>query len=579
MQHRIYIVFCLMLLNSTHLFSQKIGALNFQGLPQDLQLYPRENDNQSEIAFTGNVQDDNITEIAILWFRDKQLFKYNKLKLNNRKFLSSTKIKAELQEYHLEVYALKGKDSSLIVRRSNIVSGDVFYVSGQSNAWIGPIDKDYYQGEWLRSFGKIQAPENFGPYALGDTLWALNKDLARVGPFATEFGRLIIDSEKIPVAIINSAAGTSSIEWHLKLDGNLNAPDGGNILLYKALKSGVGDKAKAIIFRQGENEISTEDYGDLWKKRFLDLRGKWKTYLPKIDWVFVPQVNVLVYEKQKAGLLRESQRQLDGMPFMRSWATLGNPEILSDQLHYTNPGYRITALELARLVLKDVYKKSLGVQVQSPNPIRAYFPSSSVRNKVTIEFEEGQNLQILQDTTITDAQGKLRTFSLKDQFFWDYYNLQSMGFGIDRVEAEKNKIHLYFKFNYDRKSIGYLPAYHLNYQDKKSEFSFPGPFIKNEIGMRAFAFSNMPIEESGNTSLEFNVFPNPSDNQYNLQWRAPIKGDVLIYNFMGKLVWELRNYQGIKLSLTLGHNPPGKYLLYFKSSTGEEYQKSLILSY
>lgn len=556
---------------------QKIGGIHFQQLPQDYQLYPRNTQNQGEINIAAAIEDASISAVSMICLRNNQIYQYQKPSISAQKFSAKFKINAELAEYHIEIYALKGKDSSLVIRRSNVVSGDVFLFSGQSNAWIGPIDNDYYQGEWLRSFGKIQPPDNFGPYALGDTLWALNKDLARVGPFATEFGKLLIESEKIPIAIINSAAGTSSIEWHLKLDGKLNAPDGGNIMLYKAKKAGVLDQIKAIIFRQGENEISVEDYGELWKQKFLELRNKWKTYFPKVDWVFVPQVNILTFNKTKAGLLRESQRQLDGMAFTRSWATVGNPFLFTDQIHYYNSGYRLTGLELHRLVLRDVYKRNLPVQVQSPNPKRAYFPDYLTKNKITIEFEEGQNLKIIADTTIQDAQGNNFTYYLKDQFFWDNFNTQSMGFGIERVEVEKNKLHLILKFNYDGKSIGYLPAYHQKFLSGKNEFAFPGPFIRNELGMRAFAFSNLAIEESGNKSLDFTVYPNPSDNRFNLQWRNPIKGDILIYNIMGKIIWDLRNFQGIQLSLTIGHQAPGKYILYFRSNTGETFYKSLIL--
>jgi AraC-like DNA-binding protein len=76
------------------------------------------------------------------------------------------------------------------------------------------------------------------------------------------------------MAFISSAAGGSYIDFHLILSGNVTPPiTGGDIMYYKALKSGTVSKVRGIIFRQGEGEVAYEaGTPNLWTTKFLDLK-------------------------------------------------------------------------------------------------------------------------------------------------------------------------------------------------------------------------------------------------------------------------------------------------------------------
>jgi hypothetical protein len=419
-------------------------------------LVPRESTNLAAVPVSGAVTNSVVTGVSVRVLRNGAVFAYAKPALAASKFSASFSIRAELAEYDVEVYAFKGVDSSLVVRRKSVVAGDVYYVTGQSNAWIGPIDDLVYQGEWVRSFGLVQANDNYGPYVLADTLWSLPVGKARIGPWAAEIAKQLYESEKIPMAFINSAAGGSLIDFHLILSGNVTSGiTGGDIMYYKALKSGTISKVRGIIFRQGEGEASADPGSPyLWGSKFLALKDKWTKYFPNVERIFLPQLNVYEYQYEKAAVAREDQRKFQTQdPKIRGYATVGTQGF--DRLHYTNAGYRQSAVELSRIMLKDMYGRALSPQIYSPNIQRAYFNSKSERNKVYLEFEEGQEMVVTQDTTVTDEAGRLQKRTLAQNFFYDELNAKSMGPYITNIEVDGRRVILTFNVQYDRNMISY----------------------------------------------------------------------------------------------------------------------------
>lgn len=572
--------FSLLLLGKTS--AQTFGSFAFNKLPQDFQLYPRESTNLADITVEGLAKSADYSAISVRVLRNNVVNKYQKASLtfsgSSAKFSAKFQIPAELAEYDFEVYGFKGKDSSLVVKRKNIVAGDVFYVTGQSNAWIGPIDDLVYQGEWVRSFGLVQGNDNYGPYNLADTLWSLPIGRARIGPWAAEIGRLLYESEKIPISIINSAAGGSNIDWLSILDGNLSAPDGGNIMLYKALKSGTIKYVKGLIFRQGESEAAASVGTKYeWGSKFESLKQKYKKYFPSFQNLFAAQNNILEYGYSQAALLREDiRKQQQNDPYVRTYATAGLPGF--DRIHYSNFGYRSSAFELFRIISKDVYKRSFTNEVYSPSIQRVYFLSPKEHNKVVLEFDEGQNIVMPKDTTVLDTKGNSHTLKIFDQFFWDPMNLSSLGTYISKIEVvEKYKLMITFNDNFNG-FIGYMPGYHRGFITTTSEYPFPGPFIRNSLGMRALGFSYFPVENDQiDLSTKFNFSPNPANDKIKVEWVAATSGEIIIYDMNGHIYYSediLRlKYRWIDVS----QFPSANYFITFKNKEGLISSKRLVI--
>lgn len=571
--------FSLFLIGKTS--AQTFGPFVFNKLPQDFQLYPRESTNLADVAVEGVAKSVDYTAISVRVLRNGVINKYQKSTLTfsgtTAKFSIKFQIPAELAEFDFEVYGFKGKDSSLVIKRKNIVAGDVFYVTGQSNAWIGPFDDLVYQGEWVRSFGLVQGSDNYGPYNLADTLWSLPIGRARIGPWASEIGRLLYESEKIPISIINSAAGGSNIDWHLKLDGNLTAPDGGNIMLYKAIKSGTIKHVKGLIFRQGESEAaSSADTKYDWGAKFESLKQKFKKYFPTFQFVFAAQNNVYEYRYSQAAILREDiRKQQQNDPYVRTYATAGLPGF--DRLHYNNFGYRYSGNEVFRIISKDIYKRNISNEVYSPSIQSAYFFSPKDHNKVVLEFDEGQNLVITNDTTVKDKDGNSHMSTLKNQFFWDQTNSTSLGSYILNIEVlMKNKILITFKSDFEG-YIGYMPDYHRGFVTAKSEYPFPGPFIKNSLGMRALGFSYFPVENES-VSTTFNFYPNPSIDKIKIDWPTYTSGKLAIYNMSGHIYYE-EDILAIRTKLIdVSQFPNANYFITFTNTEGVYSSKRLIIN-
>ena len=572
------LLFSLFLLGKTS--AQTFGTFVFNKLPQDFQLYPRESTNLADITVEGVAKSAEFTAVSIRVLRNNAINKYQKTALtfsgSAAKFSTKFQIPAELAEYDFEVYGFKGKDSSLVVKRKNVVAGDVFYVTGQSNAWIGPIDDLVYQGEWVRSFGLVQGGDNYGPYNLADTLWSLPVGRARIGPWASEIGRLLYESEKIPISIINSAAGGSNIDWHSILDGNLSAPDGGNIMYYKAIKSGTIKYAKGLIFRQGESEAAAASGSKYeWGVKFENLKQKYKKYFPSFQYVFAAQNNILEYQYTQAALLREDLRkQQQNDPFIRTFATAGLPGF--DRLHYSNFGYRSSALELYRIISKDIYKRNLTNEIYSPSIQSVYFLSPKEHNKLVLEFDEGQSLVLPSDTTVRDTNGNSHTSTIKDQFFWDKTNTASLATYILKIEVlNKNKLLITFKGDFEG-FIGYMPDYHRGFVTAKSEYPFPGPFIKNSLGMRALGFSYFPVE-SESVAPVFNFYPNPSKDKIKIDWPTFTSGKLTIYDMSGHIYFE-EDFTGLRSKLVdVSQFPNANYFLTFTTVLGDHSSKRLVI--
>lgn len=579
MRQKISILILVLLGSFLAVHAQKIGDITFNKLPQDFQLVPRESTNLAAVPVTGAVTNPAVTGVSVRVLRNGTLFAYAKPALNASKFSATVSIRAELAEYDFEVYALKGADSSLVVKRKAVVAGDVYYVSGQSNAWIGPIDDLVYQGEWVRSFGLVQANANYGPYVLADTLWSLPVGGARIGPWAAEIAKQLYETEKVPMAFISSAAGGSDIDFHLILDGaSSGVITGGNIMYYKALKSGTMSKVRGIIFRQGEAEASVEaGIPYQWGNKFLALKDKWKKYFPSVERIFLPQLNIYEFQYDKAALTREDQRKFHSQdPLVRGYATVGTQGF--DRLHYTNSGYRQSATELARIMSKEMYGRVASPQIYSPNIQRAYFNSKSERNKVVLEFEEGQEMVVTKDTAVFDEAGRLQKRSLAQNFFYDELNAKSMGPYITNIEVDGRKVILTFNVQYDRNMISYLPDFHRDFEAKTKIFPFAGPFITNKMGMRAFAFSGFPIVYKDGQFVEYNLFPNPAKDVVNLQWSNFVDGVLDVYSMAGLKIYT-QVIEGVKSAqFPVSSWARGNYFVQFTGLDGSRVTKRVAVN-
>ena len=99
-----------LLLFSIGVFAQRFNFVVFNKLPQDLQLYPRDEKNESKIPISGIFEQNGFDYISIKVFRNGRVDSYTKspiayINANRGLFSAELRIKSELAEYDFEFYS------------------------------------------------------------------------------------------------------------------------------------------------------------------------------------------------------------------------------------------------------------------------------------------------------------------------------------------------------------------------------------------------------------------------------------------------------------------------------------------
>lgn len=517
-----------------------MDGFSFDKLPQDYQLYPRDKQNNGLISIAGSSDSNQWTSISFILTRNSTRYSYRKLPLSFQQgrgfFKTELNIKAELAEYDLQVFAVNQLDSVLIVSRKNIVSGDVFLVSGQSNSYNGKENTKVYKGEFARSFGKYPEYTNVQNYNPADTLWSISNSPADVGLWASQIQKYIIEEHKIPVCIINGGSGGSSMEYNLaRGTDKADLTQSSGRLYYKVMKAGLLNAARAFIYRQGENDSNGNALG--WLENFRKHVDLLKKEYPSIQKIYLPQINIVDGDYAMQGVLRNDQRRiLQEGSFIQGFATVGTRGY--DGIHYTPEGYFQSALEMYRLIDRDFYSKKINTAFESPNLTRAYYGSTD-KKLIVLEFDQNQEMVVQQDTTLPSKQGQNILRTIKENFFLTGISLSQLKFDeIKSVKAYGNNVVLRLDRAPLEDVISYLPTYF----PKEVFNQFPGPFLKNKGGMRAFSFENIKI---GSPQLfdtlasvhtfhripqDYQLFPRDSKTNWG---EIVVKGNERSGNFIG----------------------------------------------
>ena len=502
---------CYVVLAISPTFAQQFDLAYFDKLPQDKQLFGRDSTNFADITITGKMQVPGYSYVSIVKYRNNVRTGYQKSSLNysstQAPFTISSKIKAELAEYAFEVYACKSaKDSSLIVRRNDVVAGDFFIIYGQSNAVSWEVDYPY-RNEYARTYGSAG-----GPF-----LWGLSNELTqRVGIFGIEFQRRIAEKYQIPTCVINgSAAGASVVQLTARNEDNHSDP----ISQYGALlnitqQTGLLPFIKGMFYWQGENEASSND-PEIWGPRFEKIISQWKEDYPATRKIYVFQLPLFgggAYD-DRIGVVREQQRTLEkNDPIVQSYAALGAPGW--NGFHYGLDGYLKIGQDLAEMAGYHHYGEK--EKISSPN-LQKVFYSTPQKDEITMVFEDYQEMVYPNDTIAANIEGSqvpFSTYSVKD-FFYLNKEWQKLKSG----RAEANKIIVTLKEVGSDSLIKYLPSKYHYAGLTSAPWVYIGPFLKNTKGFRAFAFHHQkigPYADFGTVTLSSSEI----DNSVVLNWNS-----------------------------------------------------------
>ncbi|HHG83962.1 MAG TPA: hypothetical protein ENJ82_04370 [Bacteroidetes bacterium] len=480
MERKKYLTAFLLLFSfQTFLLAQSI---QYSAFPQHLQLYPRDASDSATVPISGLVTTPGQDSILLTVYQNNLYWQRQAHKLIYSKgqafFDFETRIPAETIEFKFEIALASKGITRTHTTADSIVCGDIYLVSGQSNA-IPQGNAPYgYRNEYCRSFGKITIHASYDP---ADTLWGLATGMGwspgnfGVGTWALDLMRIIKDDKGIPVAILNGAVNGSNIEFNQPnpLD-SLDLSTTYGRLLYRAQKSNIAQHAKAFIWIQGENGKSILNYA----ANFDTLYRAWHINFPNLQTIYVFQIGMNQCGIKNKHILREIQRKFgDQYTDVEVLPCNGLPGFQG--CHWWQPGYFKLAGWLYGILVQDFYGDSLDIDAFPPRIKKAVY-TSLTRDEIALTFEDQQHI-------IWDSIHVLfrDTFFLRNYIYFDD-SLTT----VQKGYTSNDTLFLSLSSTSQAKHLTYLP----DYSYKNLSYPYLGPFIKSLHGITALTFHDFPID-------------------------------------------------------------------------------------
>ncbi len=426
------------------------------------------------LVYAGTLS-DAADSVFVRVFADDELFATETSKLTAEKTYSlSVKLRAGLVKYRTEFGSRTGDLETVRHKASNIVCGDAYIIIGQSNAVATDFGKEnpLKPSDWIRTFG---ATDN-GPEGSRLKLWA-NAEArgpggkSVIGYWGMELGRRIVESEKIPVCLINGAVGGTRIDQHQR---NETDPTDANTiygrLLWRIQQAKLTHGIRAVIWHQGENDQGadgpTGGYGyETYRQFFVDLAAAWKQDYPNIQHYYVFQIwpkSCAMGINGSDNKLREVQRTLPKLfSNLSVMSTLGIKP--PGGCHFPADGYAEFARLLHPLMRSQLYSHQTSESFDPPNLTRAYFTTAQ-RDELILEFS---NQVVWSDKLVS-------------QFYLDGESGH-----VASGSADGTQITLKIKSPSKATKVTYLDSAHWN----------PDNLLYGQNGIAALTFCDVPIEE------------------------------------------------------------------------------------
>lgn len=365
--------------------------------PVDNQFYIREPSGFGRVFWTGRLT--NRVDAVFIRFRDDGIGSLEATSTLDPTgaFQLSARVTAGRIRYHFEMGTRTGGRETILHTATNVVCGDAYLIQGQSNAVATDWGKEEpdLRSPWVRTYGTMSGDPN------GLRLWGeavpRNHDGERfqIGYWGMLLARQLVESNGVPVCILNGAVGGTRIDQHQR--SATNPTDPRTIygrLLTRARQARLTHGIRAVFWHQGENDqgadgptggFGWENYRDL----FIDLTAAWKQDFPNISRYYVFQIwpkSCAMGIDGSDNRLREVQRTLgSGYNNLTVLSTLGiDPP---GGCHYPAAGYAEFARMLFPLVQRDLYGKDDHGRPTPPNLSTAQFANAE-RTRVVLTFDQ-----------------------------------------------------------------------------------------------------------------------------------------------------------------------------------------------
>lgn len=367
-------------------------------MPMEGQFYARGESGQGTLRCKG-VLEEKAEEVLLRVFADgKPYVEESKTPGTDGSYSFAIELEPALVQYRIEFGTRTAGAETVLHRAGDIVCGDAYLIDGQSNALATDTREESPRvtNQWVRSYGR----PHFFKEGERENLWckpvwkAERDHLAELGWWGMELAKRLVESQKVPIFIVNGARGGTRIDQHQRNDENPTDLDTiYGRMLWRVKQARLTHGIRAIIWHQGENDqgAAGPDGGYGWEtyhRYFVEMSADWKRDFPNVSRYYVFQIwpNACAMGGGNGDMLREEQRTL---PYLYS-----NMDIISTlgikppgPCHYPLKGWAEFASLVQPLIERDFYGRRLTGPITSANLKQAYF-ANSAKDAIALEFDQ-----------------------------------------------------------------------------------------------------------------------------------------------------------------------------------------------
>jgi len=467
--------------------------LKLEQYPEDNQLYARDINDNASVVFSGSLSTDSkVNKLLLKVYKDGILYDEIIPEIETNKFNFSLLIKAGLVQYKFELYHNADGVEKLSFVADNVVCGDAYIITGQSNSHWSSLQSTY-SSPFCKSFGVKTGYEKYSDndkkirwgLATGNCKtckgegWEKGYDGGgstkiqyAVGVWGMELAKLLVEKHQIPVCIINGGSGSSTIAENMLYPEKISLETSFGRLAYRVDQAGLKNGIKAIFYHQGESDSDKRylSYAD----KFDRLNKDWKRVYKGLEKIYLFQIHPGCgggFQSELREIQNQISKRYDYIEIMSTTGIVGH-----DGCHFSYEGYKEFANRILPLVSRDFFKESQTSVITPPQLINVYYTGEK---EITLFFD--QPIEIEESLELYG----LKHFT-KDQFFFSVENNSSLLAGdVKRIVSNDKQIIIKLKSDKKYSTITWLP--NKNYLNTNSVFN--GPWIKglnNMIGALSF---------------------------------------------------------------------------------------------
>jgi hypothetical protein len=367
--------------------------------PADNQFYARDDKNEGTLFYNGTLNEAADSVFLRVYAEDKLLTNESQKLPADRSYAFSAKLKPGLIKYRVEFGSKNGGRESLLHTATNLVCGDAYLIEGQSNALATDTGEKSppETSDWIRSYGSPGDGDRSGRLNLWcNPVWKAEKgEQAELGYWGMALAKRLLESQKIPIFIINGAVGGTRIDQHQRNPANPEDPSTiYGRLLWRVRRAKLTHGIRGVLWHQGENDQGadgpTGGFGwETYQQYFVEMSAAWKQDYPNLQHYYIFQIWPKACAMGVNGsdnMLREVQRTLPALySHMSIMSTLGIQP--PGGCHYPLAGWAEFARLIQPLIERDNYGKAFPGSITPPNLIQAAFTSDK-KDTMALEFDQ-----------------------------------------------------------------------------------------------------------------------------------------------------------------------------------------------